>query len=585
MGVVYRATDPAIGRTVAIKTIRLSSSSAEDRDQHVARLRREAQSAGRLSHPHIVTVFDFIESGDAACVCLEFIDGPSLEVVLNREKSLPRQEILRILRQAAEALDYAHSRGVVHRDIKPANILLSAGLNVKITDFGIAALVNDDATMTAPLAGTPSYMSPEQVLSQPISGFSDQFSLAVIAYQMLTGEKPFPGASMPSIVYKICNESPELPSSLNPELNSLVDEVFTRALSKKPADRYATVIEFVTELESALAGEKKPVPAAVAGPVETRPEQKVRAIPPAGRVPSGNSEVPERNKISPLLYALAGFAAVALILLLMLPSGEKPDRQNQAPEAAQSGTDSQTLPDSSGNQDESAQKTDDEEVQPTGTAGDATDASTESLEEGQNTADATADSGAGTPSESSSEQPAPVDAATKGNTEKASPAPVPSLPVQSEKPRQKAAAAAPTAPEHPLAIATNPAGATIVVDAIPSLTCKTPCKLTLEAGRHSLKADRAGYRTAYRNINIPEDSAIRIPMETRAGTVMVRSNPAGARIFVNGKEWSQTTPAMMTLPEGKHVIELRKEGFRNDTNQITLRDGAVLNLDVNWPGQ
>lgn len=563
MGVVYRATDPAIGRVVAIKTIRLSSSSPTDRQQHVARLRREAQSAGRLSHPHIVTVFDFLESGDAACVCLEFVDGPSLEVILNdKRKKLSQEEILRILKQAADALDYAHSRGVIHRDVKPANVLLGKGGNVKITDFGIAALVNDDATMTTPLVGTPNYMSPEQVLSQPIGGPSDQFSLAVIAYQLLTGEKPFRGSSLASIVYKVCNENPVAPSQLNPDLSTGVDEVLLKALSKKPEDRFPSVAAFVSALQSQLAARSRPV---VAAPLPVTPAQESapRMIPPPGRVPHEPAE--KSRKFSPWLYALGGFAAVALVLLLLGPKSELPSSNGEIPAVT-------TTP-------ETVEKpVDDSKPSPSAHPGEekaendiaeSNDLSAEAVKDDSKKEEETA---AAIPS------PALVAEEKSSSNEK-------NVEHKTGEQKKTEPAAQDSVTAHPFAIESIPAGATVVIDGLPGFTCKTPCKITLESGRHSFKVDRAGFRTALRTALVPDDTSLKVPLETRSGTVMVRSNPPGAKVFVDGKEWSETTPAMMSLPVGKHVIELRKEGYRNDTNSVTVRDGAVMNLDVNWPAQ
>src|SRR5215467_15200713 len=253
MGIVYHAVDPNIGRPVAIKTIRLS----EFRDpQEQAKLRerlfREARSAGMLSHPGIVTIYDVEQEGDIAWIAMELVDGPTLDDVLSRDSAIPVEQMFSILSQTAAALDYAHSKGIVHRDIKPANIMISGDGTTKITDFGIAKITaSDHFTMTGSIVGTPHYMSPEQVQGQQVDGRSDQFSLAVIAYEMLTGEKPYTGEHLTTVVYKIVAEEPAAPPRLNPTLAGAIDSVLRKGLAKKPEARFATCQEFAAALENA----------------------------------------------------------------------------------------------------------------------------------------------------------------------------------------------------------------------------------------------------------------------------------------------------------------------------------------------
>jgi serine/threonine protein kinase len=205
MGVVYHAIDPNIGRPVAIKTINLGTVLKPDEQERLReRLFREARSAGILSHPGIVTIYDVEQQGDLAYIAMEYVDGPTLDQVLSQPKALDPEQMFSVLAQTAVALDYAHGKGIVHRDVKPANIMIAAGGTVKITDFGIAKITaSDQFTMTGSIVGTPHYMSPEQVQGQPVDGRSDQFSLAVIAFEMLTGEKPYTGEHLTTVVYKI----------------------------------------------------------------------------------------------------------------------------------------------------------------------------------------------------------------------------------------------------------------------------------------------------------------------------------------------------------------------------------------------
>ena len=215
MGVVYKALDPAIGRTVAIKTIRLSDlTDSEERRRVHERLLREAQAAGMLSHPNIVTIYDVLEEQDFAYVFMEYVNGSSLERML-QAKTLPdRTHLLNYLRQVAAALDYAHRKGIVHRDIKPANIIIAEGASgveriAKIADFGVAKFVSQDMTHSGSMIGTPNYMSPEQIQGMTVDGRCDQFSLAVLVYELLSGEKPFSGDNLAALFYAICKHEPK----------------------------------------------------------------------------------------------------------------------------------------------------------------------------------------------------------------------------------------------------------------------------------------------------------------------------------------------------------------------------------------
>ncbi len=227
MGVVYHAIDPNIGRPVAIKTIQLGEKrTAEEQERLRERLFREARSAGILSHPGIVTIYDVEQQDDLAYIAMEYVDGPTVDQWLTEQRSVPPEWMFSILAQTANALDYAHQKGIVHRDIKPANIMIAADGTAKITDFGIAKITaSEQFTMTGSIVGTPHYMSPEQVQGQAVDGRSDQFSLAVIAFEMLTGEKPYTGEHLTTVVYKIVAEDPVPPHRLNPTLSGPIDAV------------------------------------------------------------------------------------------------------------------------------------------------------------------------------------------------------------------------------------------------------------------------------------------------------------------------------------------------------------------------
>ena len=265
MGIVYEATDPQIGRRLAIKIINFQSfTTFEESAVLRERLFREARSAGALSHPGIVVIYDVGEDNQMAYIAMEFVDGPSLHQILASGQRLDPAQALDFLRQAAAALDHAHQCGIVHRDIKPANIMLHQKIQVKIADFGIAKITFEPKyTMTGTSMGTPDYMSPEQIEAQPTDGRSDQFSLAVVAYELLTGVTPFHGGSFAAILHRIVAGPRPSASATNPALPVGVDDVLRRGMAQLPADRYSSCAQFVQSLEAAVhCAQKKTAPAA-----------------------------------------------------------------------------------------------------------------------------------------------------------------------------------------------------------------------------------------------------------------------------------------------------------------------------------
>ena len=252
MGVVYRATDPVIGRPVAVKSIRLSSEGTGlTRNELLSRFQTEARAAGLLTHPNIVVVYDAGEENGLYYITMELVEGKSLQSLLDGGHAFPVPRVLRILEQTCSALAFAHERNVVHRDIKPANLMLTADDTVKVTDFGTAKIVQfGTVQQTTHVMGTPSYMSPEQVKGRPVDGRSDIFSLGVVLYEMLTREKPYPGQSITTVIYKIVNEDPVPPRQLNPSIHPGLNEIVLKALAKEPEVRYQTCREMLEDLKS-----------------------------------------------------------------------------------------------------------------------------------------------------------------------------------------------------------------------------------------------------------------------------------------------------------------------------------------------
>jgi serine/threonine protein kinase len=252
MGVVYRAADPVIGRTVAVKTLRLSQEGTGlTHPEMLARFQTEARAAGVLTHPNIVVVYDAGEEDGLYYITMELVEGKSLQALLDAGQTFPLPRVLRIMEQACSALQFAHERNIVHRDIKPANLMLTGDDIVKVTDFGTAKILQfGTVQQTAHVMGTPSYMSPEQVKGKVVDGRSDIFSLGVMLYEMVTSEKPFPGQNITTVIYKIVNEEPVPPRQIDPSIHPGLSAVIVKALAKDPDARYQSCRDLMEDLKN-----------------------------------------------------------------------------------------------------------------------------------------------------------------------------------------------------------------------------------------------------------------------------------------------------------------------------------------------
>jgi serine/threonine protein kinase len=296
MGIVYDAVDPMIGRRVAVKVISLQPAMNPSEAEFMKeRLFREARSAGRLFHPGIVIILDVGLHENSAYITMEHVDGPSLHQLL-ATGPLDHNAAFKILQQTAAALDYAHQQGVVHRDIKPANIMLQNKVTVKVADFGIAKLMStENATVTGMLMGTPSYMSPEQIEAKAVDGRSDQFALAVLAYELLTGSRPFQADSMPTVAHLIVYGPRPSAHARNSALPAGIDQVLERAWNRFPDQRFPNCVEFTTALEAAF---RSPV-----------------AAPVPALEPAVEPSLQRKRRPAPVLYA-GGIALVIVMLAL-----------------------------------------------------------------------------------------------------------------------------------------------------------------------------------------------------------------------------------------------------------------------------
>ena len=336
MGVVYEGFDPVIERTVAIKTIRSEQLEKSQAVEILARFKREAQAAGRLNHPNVVAIYDYDEvvaegdgtssegeSARVAFIAMEFIKGRELKDYFDANQRFIPKEIERIMGELLDALNHAHTHGVVHRDMKPANVILLADGKVKVADFGIARIETSELTQVGTVLGTPSYMSPEQFLGQPVDGRSDLFSCGVMLYQFLTGEKPFAG-TMTTIMHKVLKEEPLPPSMLNVTLPPTWDAVVKKAMAKNPAERYQTAVEFAAAIKTAVAGQSGDqtvvnfnanVNAVNDATVVNRTIAAVAAGAPAVASPPASSQTPAPAKARFNTGVLVGVAAAILAIV------------------------------------------------------------------------------------------------------------------------------------------------------------------------------------------------------------------------------------------------------------------------------
>ena len=281
MGVVYKAVDPIIDRTVAVKTINLNLSKQE-LEEYEARFQQEIKAAGRLNHPNIVTIYDVGKTDQCAYMAMEYLEGQELKDLIASGKLPSADQVVDIIAMVADGLWFAHQQDIVHRDVKPSNIMvLKGGAIAKITDFGIARLPNSAVkTMTGLILGSPRYMSPEQVIGKMIDARSDIFSLGVVLYESLTGIAPFDGDNVNAIMYATVNTTPAPPSSHNRNLPAMLDLIVAKAMAKLLEDRYQTIKEMADDLREVQRQLNSTRPAAALKASTAPPATAPRPTPP-----------------------------------------------------------------------------------------------------------------------------------------------------------------------------------------------------------------------------------------------------------------------------------------------------------------
>lgn len=530
MGVVYKAQDPTIGRVVALKTVRLDVHGLEN-ENVLRRFKNEARAAGILNHPNIVTIYDAGEQDGLFYMAMEFIEGTTLHAMLMERRVLPPEEIIEITCQICKGLDYAHSQGIIHRDIKPANIMITANGAVKIMDFGIAK-AGGGMTSTGQVLGTPNYMSPEQVKGKPLDGRSDLFSLGVVLYEMVTGEKPFVGQNVTTIIYKIVHENPIPPRDLDVTIHPGLSAVVTRALAKQPDERYQTGAALVDDLENykSVGSNLSPTAVLPTSAVSVSDATQVlgrSGVAAAGAAParvSVSAPVAKRRRRGTLEIVLFGVVVMAIAVgaygYYRYRNALKVERADR----------------------ELEQKLKEQQIE-------------------QNAA-----ASAIRASETAAQQQTP---ATQTTTQ------------QQEKPEPERPSVSPNRVlknQGELRFDSQPRGAKVSVDGWTEPSWITPFPASnLGAGQHAVVFSKAGYLTETRTINVKVGKSlpVLVQLNPAVAKLQVDSTPQGANIEVDGIDTGKITPAEITLEKGEHTILLRKSGFKDIWTKQTLAEGQT----------
>jgi serine/threonine protein kinase len=584
MGVVFHGFDPTIGRDVAVKTLRLSEAGTGlSREELIGRFQTEARAAGLLTHPNIVVVFDAGEEEGLFYITMEFVEGRSLQTLIDAHQPFPVPRVLKLMEQVCSALDFAHQHNVVHRDIKPANLMLTADDTVKITDFGTAKILQFGTAQTAHVMGTPSYMSPEQVKGKPVDGRSDIFSLGVILYELMTGEKPFPGQNITTVIYKIINEEPIPPRSLDSSIHPGLSAVITRALAKDPASRYQSCHELLTALKNfhEMVGPDVTVRMAPVGSQPTPGGSWPAAQPPriaaVPAIPISNAVDPSPQFILPVgvedesskkpgglllilvLLGIIGYSGYRVYppLVDLWQRAREPVETPANPAKADPVGATSNVENSNGKAEgQSADSPQAPAPMPT-----------------------TAAPPVGNPAPQAAPQPIAQPTGTV-NTPEPTHA-TSSNAVSSTAPQKPAPPAGPT-PAHLLEsklraeLAGQPLAEKVKIQATANALTLSG-SLTLAEHRELLDH----LRTVPTDVRVIDDieysvDAKAAPAPASAGWIWARSSPPGARILVDGAETGLRTPARLELQAGDHKVGLVRRGFGTADRNVHVNQGQTV---------
>jgi len=580
MGVVYQGFDPIIGRTVAIKTMLTEGFAPAEFEEYKARFQREAQSAGILAHPNIVTVYDFGEDSGVLYLAMEFLEGKSLQALVEEQTILPVETIIPMYEQVCSALDHAHRHRIVHRDIKPANIMILESGLVKVTDFGIAKMMSMGMTQAGQILGTPNYMSPEQVKGRSVDGRADIFSLGVILYELVTGEKPFGGQNITTVIYKIINENPISPRELDATIPVGLSYVIQKALAKSQDERYQTCRELAEDLRNyrSVGGAAAPSATVIlrVPPIQAPPPE---ALPPPARVPSAPVAAqpqvaaepqPPRplsvQVIPPHRPQPRGASPAVWVLLTLLVVGAagggyyyfkyKPEHPAATP----------TTP--------TAER-------PAETPGTTTPPATEGGTPTTPQTETVTTPPSNPPTETAAAQNTPSEPKPQVREAQGPELPRPIAPP----PSGGRGTAAPKIGQ--LVVRSNVDGAKITIDGRSEPGWVTPCTIpNLPAGAHSVVVSREGYSDAQESVTVEggRTATVRPTLTVPSGEINIVTNPPGIEVFIDGQAVG-LSPARKTLGVGQHTYALRQAGKEIYSNAFKITyDGHMLTKKVDLGG-
>jgi len=629
MGVVYKGRDPKINRMVALKVVRPSMGTVKsaEQEQAISRFHVEAQAAGQLSHPNIVTIYDVGEEvtpdGTLVYIAMEFISGKGLDHYIYQKTFKTLEQKLKVIKQIAEGLDYAHKKGVIHRDVKPANVIMTDEGTPKLTDFGLARLSDSSLTMSGTILGTPNYMSPEQVQGKKVDARSDFFSLTVVLYEMLTNEKPFAADSITSVIYKVVHEEPVPPRRLNANLPNIVDAFIRKGLAKNPDSRFQSGADYLKGLDSISSGDE--TEANILGDTTLVMDAKSsstprKSVPGASFRKNGNG-----------LYIGAGVGlAVIVALTLMLFGGGKKREETVKPAQLDATASHIAL------KTPEMEKKDELSVKPPAPAVTGKPAATPVSPSQAPTTAATEPkaekkevSAVKPPAPVTTGKPAatPVSPSTTAATElrkepktakkeeelavkqSTSAKPEPEKKPAKEKdgnkeeklPSSKASAGA-SQEEGILAISSEPSGAEVFIEN--KFIGLTPINsLKHSQGELNLRVTKQGYQAYTKKIALGGKASFTValtknadsghssttepstpregqsPASPTAGGLDIQT-PAESVIYVDGREFKETRVELKELSAGTHLVYVQLKGKSPYTNRVTIKLGETTKIDL-----
>ncbi len=559
MGLVYRAVDPNIGRTVALKTMRVDVHGMEH-EEMLRRFKNEARAAGLMNHPNIVTIYDAGEVDGLFYIAMEYLEGETVQSLMMQKRVLPAEQIVEIGVQVCAGLEYAHQMKVIHRDIKPANIMITRQNVAKIMDFGISKAAGT-MTNTSQVLGTPNYMAPEQVKGLDLDGRADLFSFGVVLYEMATGERPFAGQNVTTIIYKIVNENPVPPSEKEASVHPGLSAVIARCLSKDPSERYTRAADLARDLANYRSigadGEDTsviPDSVRVQATIPVGPPTKtwkssvlsngngtgVRGPASSGtlsrqtikqttgimrRAGARRTWLQDKNALALAIFAMAILVVMAGLYRVKhrAPATPLPTMiaQVSVPSAAPAATISPNL----------------------GTA---------------------------------SIEPVKSDASTQPQQAGGAPQSV-AVPEQPKSEQKAAEEAKPRHEKFEVKFRSNPEGAFIQIDGKSSETWVTPFTTSdITPGPHEVVFTKVGYSPETRTFEIgSKSSSYKVNLTPVVTAVAITSDPPGAEIEIDGHDTTRTTPAQIPLAEGEHNILVRLEGFRSAELYADVKKGQI----------